>query len=190
MKTAGWFAVVVLGLCATFGCGTAAPVDRGGAATGACAAPTTGFRLRERVPGVVGCPSDVRTHAGTYQGYLVDFGCLGRGDGEGLVVIRGLGGKTFRQSSAAVPSEDPEDESGFWRRLGDVVRQTANVPSVHAANRVHACQARGYAIELRMHSFREADDAISALGDWLARQGSGGEVLLVFEAKSDPSDAL
>lgn len=192
MKPAAWFVGIVMGLSGGFvclGCGTTAPAERG-AATGTCAPPTTGFRLREPVPGVVGCPSDVQTHAGTYEGYRVDFGCLGRGDGEGLIVIRGLGSKTFRQSSAAVSSDDPEDESGFWRRVAAVVRQTANVDSVHRSARVHACQGAGYAIELGLHSFREADDAIHALGDWLARQGSGGEVLLIFQAPSDPSEAL
>lgn len=190
MNFAGSLVALVAGLLPCFGCGTTAPAERGAAAAGACAPPTTGFRLRERVPGVVGCPSDVQTHAGTYEGYRVDFGCLARGDGEGLIVLRGLGKKTFRQSSAAVPSDDPEDESGFWRRLAAVVRQTANVDSVHHSARVHACQGKGYAIELSLHSFREADDAIRALGEWLARQGSAGEIVLIFQARSDPSEAL
>jgi hypothetical protein len=178
-------------------CGTSKPSERvaaapaevgpGGKPLPACPVPLPGFPLRERVPGVAGCPADVQTRAGDYDGYRVDFGCLGRGDGEALVVVRGLGSKTFRQASAPVPSEDGDDEKRFWTRLATVARQAANRPSIHRGLRTRACQGTGYAIELRMSSFLEVDDAVSALGDWLSRQGTSGEVVLMFAVKPDPS---
>ena len=154
----------------------------------ACPTPATGFPLVERQPGVNGCPADIRTRPGDYQGYQTAFGCLDRGDTDRVVVIRGSGKKTFRQLLGSAPGEDEDWEKNAWNRFAENVRQAAGVKSTDRGRRVHACRSAGYAIEVRMHDFREVDDAVRGLGDWLTRMNLGGEVMLVLAPRPEPGE--
>ena len=156
----------------------------------ACPPSAVGFPLRERQRGVPGCPSDIETRPGDYPGYQVLFGCLDRGDSDSLVIVRGLGGKSFRQLIGSTPSEEDDAETRAWNRLADNLGKTVGVRSIHRSSRIHACRSTGYAIELRIHNFHDVDDAVRALGDWLARMDSSGEIVLLIEPKRDPAEPL
>jgi hypothetical protein len=172
---------IMVGLagCGTTSGGTPTRSSRDGTNLPACPTSAVGFPLRERQPGVTGCPADIRTQPGSYPGYEVVFGCLDRGNADSAVVLLGTGKKSFRQLMGPAPAEDEDDEKP-WRRFADNARQTAAVKSVDRSGRVHACRSAGYAVELRMHDYREVDDAIEALGDWLAKMDVRGEVMLTI----------
>jgi hypothetical protein len=144
--------------------------------------------MRQPLRGVAGCPSDIATAPGQDEGYQVMFGCPDRGASETVVVIQGLGRKSFRQMLGPAPSADEDGEQAVWRRFADNVRKSALALSIHRSARIHACRSAGYAVELGIHSFREVDDAIRAIGDWLARMDSNGEVMLVLEPRPDPAE--
>jgi hypothetical protein len=196
MRTAWSCCLAVFGLwfLSVSGCGsTSGAHGRSETAEGGgqppCPAPSTGFPLRERLRGVVGCPSDIETRPGTSPGYEVAFKCLDRGDRDAVVVVRGLGKKPFRQLLGRAPTEDDDGEREVWCHFADNVRKTAVVQSIHRSVRIHACRSSGYAIELGMHNFREVDDAVRTLGDWLARMNSNGEVMIVIEPEPDPVES-
>jgi hypothetical protein len=144
--------------------------------------------LRERQLGIAGCPSDIQTRPGSYQGYQVAFGCLDRGDSDRVVIVRGLGKKTFRNLIGNTPAEDDDQEKNAWRRFSDNVRKTATVSSVDRSARIRACRSTGYAVELGMHDFRQVADAVRAIGEWLARMDVGGEVALVLGSRPEPGE--
>ncbi len=151
--------------------------------------PHPGFPIRQPLHGVAGCPSDITTPPGQSEpGYQVMFGCPDRGASETIVVVQGLGRKSFRQMLGPAPSADEDGEKAAWRRFADNVRKSALSRFIHRSARVHACRSAGYAVELGIHSFREVDDTIRALGDWLSRMDSNGEVMLVLEPKPESAE--
>jgi hypothetical protein len=156
-----------------------------------CPVSDNGFRVHEGIRGVVGCPSDIKTEPGHKQGYEVAFGCLDRGGSDAVVVVRGLGKKSFRQLIGPGPADEDDAETQAWSHFADNVRKTATVSTVsaiHRSTRIHACRSSGYAIALGMHNFRDVDDVISAIGDWLDRMGASGEVMLVLEPVPNPAE--
>jgi hypothetical protein len=151
-----------------------------------CPAPRPGFPMRERLRGVAGCPNDIKTRPGPSYGYRVMFGCPDRGGSDTVVVVQGMGKKPFRQMLGPAPSTDDDGEEKVWRHFADNVRKSALVLSIHRSARIHACHGPGYAIELGIHSFRDIDDAVREIGDWLERMDSNGEVMLVLERQPNP----
>jgi hypothetical protein len=147
------------------------------------------FPLRERQPGVGGCPADIRTEAGAYEGYQVVFGCLDRGDSDSVLIVRGAGRKSFRQLMGTTPGEDEDAEKQAWGRFTENLRETAAVSSIDRSSRIPTCHSTGYAIELRLHDFRQVDDAVHNVGEWLARMNVGGEIMLVLAPRPEPGDS-
>jgi plasmid stabilization system protein ParE len=136
---------------------------------------------------IAGDPGDVHTSPGRFDGYSVELGCADREDSHSVVVVRGLGTKSYRQLAGSAVPENQDEARRFWRAIADSVRRVADVPSIHRSSMAKPCRGTEPAVQLDIHDFRDVDDAIRAIGTWQSKMDFGGEVLLLLVAAPLPS---
>jgi len=141
-------------------------------ATASCATapkrePSRSVAYAHAIEGSVG---DVVSVEGEYAGFVVVRACP-----RAVAAVIGTGEVPFEWLRR------PDDASAREHLRQRVLSVLTNIKSLHASGFGVACRERA-AFVLYMADYREVDDAIRAMGQWMANERLHGEVSIVVEA--------
>ena len=118
-------------------------------------------RYGQRVEGTI---ADVQTNEATYGAYRVERSCT-----QALVAVEGLGAKPL----ADIPQETLRVAA---------IHELRSLASMHGSGFVAACHDRidappsAIVLEITLADYREVDQAIRLLGEWMTREDWRGEI--------------